>query len=44
MEKNWKRKECDGCKSYNQECRLGVCCLYPYKKKEAGEKENYDSS
>ena len=31
--KDWKRKECDSCKFYNQECRLGVCSIYPYKKK-----------
>ena len=31
--KNWERKECNGCKSYNRECRQGACSLYPYKKK-----------
>lgn len=29
--KSWKRKECDGCKSYNTECRQGACSLYPYR-------------
>lgn len=29
--KNWERKECDGCKSYNPECRQGACSLYPYR-------------
>lgn len=37
--KNWEREECGGCKSYNPECRQGVCSLYPYQKKEVVEKE-----
>ena len=44
--KNWEREECDGCKSYNPECRQGVCSLYPYqkqKKTEAKEKEVHES-
>ena len=31
--KSWERKECDGCKSYNPECRMGACSIYPYQKK-----------
>lgn len=30
--KSWKRKECDGCKSYNPECWMSVCSIYPYQK------------
>ena len=30
--KSWERKECDGCKSYNSECRMGVCSIYLYQK------------
>ena len=30
--KSWERKECDGCKSYNPECRMGACSIYPYQK------------
>lgn len=31
--KSWERKECDGCKSYNPECRMGACSIYSYQKK-----------
>lgn len=31
-EKSWERKECDGCKFYNPECRMGACSIYPYQK------------
>lgn len=44
--KGWERKECDGCKHYNPECRMGVCGIYPYlkqKKTEVKEKEVYDT-
>ena len=30
--KSWERKECDGCKSYNPECRMGACSIYLYQK------------
>lgn len=46
IKKNWERKECDGCKFYNPECRQGVCYLYPYqkqKKREVKEKEVHDT-
>ena len=43
--KSWERKECDGCKYYNPECRLGACSIYPYKKKKlTNEKEEHDTS
>ncbi len=35
--KSWERKECDGCKSYNPECRMGACSIYPYPKKKKTE-------
>ncbi|WP_160560884.1 hypothetical protein [Parablautia muri] len=44
--KSWKRKECDGCKSYNPECRMSVCSIYPYQKQretEVKEKEVHDT-
>ena len=45
--KNWERKECEGCKSHNPECRQGVCSLYPYQKQKkevvVKEKEEYDT-
>lgn len=28
--KTWERKECEGCKHHNQECRQGACSLNPY--------------
>lgn len=31
--KKWIGKACDGCKAYNQECKKGVCGLYPYIRK-----------
>lgn len=31
MKKSWERKECEGCKSYNPECRQGACSIYLYK-------------
>lgn len=38
--KSWERKECDGCKPYNPECRQVVYSVYPYqKRKKASEKE-----
>lgn len=38
--KSWERKECDGCKSYNPECRIGACSIYPHQKqKKVGVKE-----
>ncbi|MEY8432957.1 hypothetical protein AALC75_21030 [Lachnospiraceae bacterium 48-42] len=42
---NWERSECNGCKSYNPECQMGVCSIYPYLKKkiEVKEKEVYDT-
>lgn len=27
IKKKWFREQCEGCKSFNPECRLGVCCL-----------------
>ncbi len=44
--KNWERKECDGCKSYNPECRMGVCSIYPYREMKVvvKEKEVHDTS
>lgn len=43
--KSWERKECDGCKSYNPECRQGACSVYLHKEKDkASEEENYDTS
>ncbi len=44
--KSWERKECDGCKSYNPECRMGVRSIYPYQKQrktEVKEKELHDT-
>lgn len=44
--KKWERKECDGCKSYKPECRMGAYSIYPYqkqKKTEAKEKELHDT-
>ena len=39
--KKWERKECNGCKYYNPECRQGACSLYPYKnEKVVSEKED----
>lgn len=35
--KSWERKECDGCKSYNPECRMGACSIYPYQKQKKTE-------
>lgn len=35
--RSWKRKECNGYKSYNPECRMGVCSIYPYQKKKKTE-------
>lgn len=29
--KKWMKRECHGCKSYNPECKRGVCSLYPYR-------------
>jgi len=45
--KGLKRKECDGCKFYNPECRLGACSNCPYqkqKKTEVKEKEVHDTA
>lgn len=37
-------EECDGCKSYNPECRMGACSICPYqKKKVVKEKEVHDT-
>ena len=44
--KNWQRKECDSCKSYNPECRMGACSIYLYtkqKRMEVKEKELHDT-
>lgn len=44
--KNWKRKECDDCKSYNPEYRMGVCSIYPYPNKKetlVSEREVHDT-
>lgn len=45
--KSWEREKgnCDGCKSYNSECRMGACCicLYP-KKKEVVRKKEVDDT
>lgn len=43
--KQWERKECSGCKSYNPECKQGACNLYPYKKKKKviEKREYYDT-
>ena len=30
--KSWYCEKCDGCKSYNPECRMGACSIYPYQK------------
>ncbi len=35
--KNWERKEFEGCKSYNPECRMGACSIYPYQKQKKTE-------
>lgn len=43
--RSWERKECDGCKFFNPECRQGACSRYPYKKKKiANEKEKGDDT
>ncbi len=46
LKKKWHRKECEGCKFYNPECRMGVCCLYPYRKKKitSSDGEKIDTS
>lgn len=43
--KSWKRKKYDNCKSYNPECRMGACSIYPYQKKKVvvKEKEVHDT-
>lgn len=35
--KSWEHKECDGCKSYNPECQIGACSIYPYQKQKKTE-------
>lgn len=42
---SWERKKCDGCRSYNPECRMGICSIYPYQKqkREVREKEVDDT-
>lgn len=44
--KSWERKECNGCKSYNPECRIGACSIHLYqnqKKTEVKKIEIYDT-
>ncbi len=35
--KSWERKECNGCRSYNPECRMGACSIYSYQNKKKTE-------
>lgn len=30
-EQKWYKDECNGCKEFNRECRLGACCVHPYR-------------
>ena len=36
-QKNRESKECNCCKSYNPECRMGACSIYPYQKQKQTE-------
>lgn len=43
--KKWIKKECHGCRLYNQECERGACNLNPYRWKDVEKKkEEYDTS
>lgn len=39
--KSWEHKECDSCKSYNPECRMGACSIYPYPRKQKQKRKKY---
>lgn len=44
-EKDWRFEKCNGCKSYNPECRSGACIFWMWERKnvEAKEKEIHDT-
>ena len=40
---NWQRRECNGCKEYNPECRQGACCIQKQENSKV-KREKEDSS